>query len=97
MQRTPFTTDALNTLLLDLPHWELDGEAIVREFSFPTFMAAITFVTRVAEVAERIDHHPDLDIRYNRVIAHLSTHDAGGVTEFDARLAREMDRLVDEE
>lgn len=96
MQRIPFTTDALNTVLHDLPHWELEGDAITRTFAFPSFMAGIAFVNRVAEAAERMNHHPDLDIRYNRVIATLSTHDAGGVTEMDVRLAREMDGLAGE-
>ena len=95
MHRTPLTTDALNTVLHDLPHWELEGNAITKAFSFPTFMEGIAFVNRVAKAAERMNHHPDMDIRYNRVIATLSTHDAGGITEMDVRLAREMDGMAE--
>ncbi|HEY0969617.1 MAG TPA: 4a-hydroxytetrahydrobiopterin dehydratase [Gemmatimonadales bacterium] len=91
MQRTVLPADALNAVLDDLPHWEVEGDAITRTFTFHDFEGAIAFVNRVARVAERMNHHPDMDIRYNRVVCTLSTHDAGGVTELDVRLAREMD------
>ena len=57
-------------------------------------MAGITFVDRVAVAAERMDHHPDLDIRFIRIVATLSTHSAGGITGTDVQLAHEMDRLA---
>ncbi|HEX5581661.1 MAG TPA: 4a-hydroxytetrahydrobiopterin dehydratase [Gemmatimonadaceae bacterium] len=94
MRRTVLPADALNAVLDDLPHWEVEGDAITKTFTFHDFRGAIAFVNRVAEAAERMDHHPDLDIRYNRVVAALSTHDAGGITEMDVRLAREMDGLA---
>ena len=63
-----------------LQGWTRKGESLAKSFSFPTFMAAIGFIDRVAEAAERMNHHPDLDIRYNRIAVTLSTHSAGGIT-----------------
>lgn len=70
-----------------LPGWERHGEAIRRTFSFSDFAEAIAFVNRVAELAEGMDHHPDIDIRYSKVTLTLSTHDAGGLTDRDFSLA----------
>ena len=77
-----------------LPGWTRKGDALVKTFAFPTFQAGITFVTRVAEAAEEVQHHPDLDIRYTKITASLSTHDSGGITQNDVALAREMDKLA---
>lgn len=76
------------------PGWTRRGNAITRTFEFPTFPAAIAFVNRVAEAAERLDHHPDVDIRYTKVSCHLSTHSAGGITKRDFTLASAIDALV---
>ena len=76
-----------------LSGWTRKGESLVKTFAFPTFMAGITFVDRVAVAAEKMDHHPDLDIRYTKISVTLSTHSAGGITGNDVALAREMDRL----
>jgi 4a-hydroxytetrahydrobiopterin dehydratase len=77
-----------------LPGWSRRGESLVKTFTFPTFLGGIEFVTRVANAAEVMQHHPDLDIRYTKVLATLSTHDAGGITVHDVRLAREMEGLA---
>ena len=71
--------------------WTRRGTAITRTFEFPTFPAAIAFVDRVAEVAEHMDHHPDIDIRYTKVSCSLSTHSAGGITAKDFALAEAID------
>ena len=76
-----------------LSGWTRKGESLVKTFAFPTFMAGITFVDRVALAAEKMDHHPDLDIRYTKISVTLSTHSAGGITGNDVALAREMDKL----
>ena len=76
-----------------LSGWTRKGESLVKTFAFPTFMAGITFVDRVAVAAEKMDHHPDLDIRYTKISVTLSTHSAGGITGNDVALAREMDQL----
>jgi 4a-hydroxytetrahydrobiopterin dehydratase len=77
-----------------LDGWTRKGDGLVKTFAFPTFLAGIAFVDRVAAAAERMDHHPDLDIRYNKINATLSTHSAGGITRNDVGLAREMDQLA---
>ena len=78
------------------PGWRHDPErrAIVRELSFANFGAAFAFMTRVALVAERHDHHPDWRNVWNRVEIALSTHDAGGVTERDFKLATAIDQIL---
>ena len=69
------------------------GATIVRTFEFKDFPAAIKFVAAVAALAEQAWHHPDIDIRWNKVTLTLSTHDAGGLTEKDFALARQFDQL----
>ena len=72
---------------------EVDG-ALEKEFELESFPAAIAFVDRLAEVAEAENHHPDIDIRYRRVLVRWSTHSAGGVTDRDRALAARTDVLV---
>ncbi len=78
------------------PAWELvEGrDAIARSFRFADFSGAFAFMTRVALLAEKLDHHPEWSNVYNRVDIVLSTHDAGGLTARDLDLARAIDRLV---
>jgi 4a-hydroxytetrahydrobiopterin dehydratase len=75
------------------PDWRLDNGAIARSFSFSDFLAAMKFVNSVAEIAERAGHHPDIDVRYNKVTLALSSHDAGGITERDFSLAGEIEKV----
>ena len=79
-----------------LAGWVRKGDALNKTFAFPNFPAGMAWVGRVAEHAETMRHHPDLDIRYTRITANLSTHDAGGITAYDVALAREMERLAAE-
>lgn len=74
--------------------WREDGDALVRELEFESFPAAVAFVQRLAELAERENHHPDIDIRYRRVTVRWSTHSAGGVTDRDRDLAGRTLELV---
>ena len=83
--------DEISAGLGALPGWERQGDEIVKEYKFPRFMDAIGFVGWVADAAEAADHHPDIDIRYNKVRLALSTHSAGGLTEKDLNLAREIE------
>jgi 4a-hydroxytetrahydrobiopterin dehydratase len=82
-------------LATELPQWTQQGEAITRSVTAPTFMDGIRLVQQVAEVAEDLNHHPDIDIRWTRVTFTLSTHSAGGLTMKDLRLAGDIDRLAD--
>ena len=83
------------TLGADLPRWaQAPGrDAILREFRFKDFSAAWGFMSRVALLAEAHDHHPEWENVYNRVKVVLSTHDAGGLSERDLKLARAIDAL----
>ena len=86
--------DAITTRLRRFPGWELAGRAIRKQYTFETFLDGIRFVDRVATVAEAADHHPDIDIRYTRVMMTLSTHSAGGITEKDFAFAEQIDHVV---
>jgi 4a-hydroxytetrahydrobiopterin dehydratase len=83
--------DEVRQGLSTLPDWEREGDAIVKEYRFDGFGDAIAFVVRVAFRAEKANHHPDLDVRYNRVRVALSTHSEGGITGKDLALAAEVD------
>ena len=80
--------------LADLPGWELAGSDIVREYKFADFKAALAFVNQVGERAEAANHHPDIDIRWNKVKLALSTHSEGGLTSNDFALAAEIESLA---
>jgi len=88
------TADEIQNACGGLRGWDADLNvpSITRDYQFPNFVAAVRFVDFVAELAEAADHHPDIDIRYNRVRLTLSTHSAGGVTEKDFALARAIDQ-----
>ena len=77
--------------LATLQGWERNGDEIVKEYRFDGFGDAIAFVVRVAFRADKADHHPDIDVRYNRVRVALSTHSDGGITAKDLALAAEAD------
>ncbi len=78
-----------------LSGWSRRGAAITRTFEFAGFRDAIAFVNRIADAAERMDHHPDIDIRYTRVTCQLSTHSAGGITRRDFMLAAAIDQAIE--
>lgn len=82
--------------LVALPEWSLarDGAAITRTFEFRNFSEAFAFMTRVALLAECQDHHPEWSNVYNRVTIELTTHDAGGLSHRDPRLAKAIDKLL---
>lgn len=84
----------MRTALTDLPGWSVKEGVLTRTFTFPDFVAAIQFVVALAIKAEIANHHPDLDIRYNKVHVGLVTHDSGGITENDTALAKEADTLA---
>ena len=80
---------------MDIPEdWSLDGEAIVRTFKFKDFGEAFAFLTRIAMHAEKVDHHPEFTSVWNRVDFRLTSHDAGGVTERDLKLAKAINAIA---
>jgi 4a-hydroxytetrahydrobiopterin dehydratase len=76
-----------------LPDWKLEGKEIVRRYEFADFAAAMVFVNKMAEKAEAAGHHPDIDIRYNKVRVALVSHDKGGITGRDVSMAKTIDLI----
>lgn len=91
---TPLDETAKARIADTHPDWEVRGEEMVRTVTFDDFSAAVGFVVRVALAAEAADHHPDIDIRWNRVTLTLSTHSAGALTERDTSLATTIDTMT---
>ena len=85
------TDTEIDTALASLPGWTRVGDGIERQYKFADFVAAFGFMTRVALMAEKADHHPEWSNVYNRVEVRLTTHDAGGITAKDVALATAMD------
>lgn len=90
----PLSPPEIATRLAALPGWAVESGALTRTFAFQDFLAALGFVNRVADLAERAAHHPDIDIRYNKVRLALLTHDAGGLTAKDFSLAAQAGKLA---
>jgi 4a-hydroxytetrahydrobiopterin dehydratase len=88
------TAPQIKSALVTVPEWRKKGATISRVFEFKDFPAAIKFVNKVAVLAEKAWHHPDIDIRWNKVALTLTTHDEGGLTEKDFKLAAKFDRLA---
>lgn len=86
--------DEIDTALAELPGWSQVGDAIARSVEASSFMDGIRLVSAVAEVAEDLNHHPDIDIRWTTVTFTLSTHSEGGLTQNDMRLAGDINRLA---
>jgi 4a-hydroxytetrahydrobiopterin dehydratase len=86
--------EAIQTLLMEIPEWKLEGDTISRTIEFPSFLEAVDAVNKIAREAEAMDHHPDIDIRWRTVRLALSTHSAGGLTTLDFQLAKKLDQLL---
>ena len=86
--------DGIRTRLGELEGWERAGEAIRKQFKLDDFVGSVDFVNRLVAPAEEMNHHPDLEISWNRVTVTLSTHSEGGLTEADFELARQIDALA---
>jgi 4a-hydroxytetrahydrobiopterin dehydratase len=78
----------------ELGDWEREGDEIQKVFEFDDFATAIKFVTDVAKLADRYDHHPDIDIRYNKVKLVVTTHSEGGLTSLDFDFAGEIEQSI---
>ena len=89
-----FTAREIAEQIARLPEWTIESGELVRTFIFADFVLSLQFVDRVGVLAEQAGHHPDIDIRYNRVRIALTTHDAGGLTEKDFALALQVERLI---
>jgi 4a-hydroxytetrahydrobiopterin dehydratase len=88
-----FTSKQVALQLQALPDWSKRGQSIRRTFKFAGFLAGVDFVNRLARKAQKMNHHPDIDIRFDQVTLTLSTHDEGGLTEKDFFLATQCEEL----
>jgi 4a-hydroxytetrahydrobiopterin dehydratase len=93
MKRSPLSPEDIAQRLSHLDGWSVSAGKLQRELRFADFVQAFGFMTRVALVAERMDHHPEWSNVYNRVVIELTTHDAGGLSELDFELARRVNEL----
>ncbi len=84
---TILSKDELERGLEGAPGWKVEGKELIQTFQFQDFVEAMRFVDKAAALAEELGHHPDIDIRYNRVKLGLTTHDAGGLTSLDLAFA----------
>jgi 4a-hydroxytetrahydrobiopterin dehydratase len=91
---TAFTDAQIEDALESLPGWSQEGEAIVKSFEFDNFTAAIAFINRAAGPIDEMNHHPEWTNVYNRVDIRLTSHDTGGVTDRDVKLARVLERVA---
>jgi 4a-hydroxytetrahydrobiopterin dehydratase len=82
---------AIQRELGKLPGWSRRGDVITKTYQFPEFLTGIDFVVAIAKAAEAADHHPDIDIRYTKVVCALSTHSAGGITQQDLDMAAQIE------
>lgn len=89
-----FSAAEIRAAQRQLPAWSRRGAVLRRTFQFADFVTAMRFVNAVARAAEKAQHHPDMDIRWNKVTLALTTHDAGGLTQRDFDLARRCDQLA---
>ncbi len=83
--------EAIAEKLSGLSGWERTGDAIAKTYTFDTFIGGIDFINRIAEIAEEVDHHPDIAVNYRRVTFTLWTHSVGGLTERDFDLAQKIE------
>jgi 4a-hydroxytetrahydrobiopterin dehydratase len=90
---TRLSPDDVTAALAQLPLWSGGTDGIERTVELPTFRAAVEAISVVADVAEQLDHHPDMDLRWTKVRVAVVTHSAGGLTELDLELARRVDTL----
>jgi 4a-hydroxytetrahydrobiopterin dehydratase len=88
------TDPEIQQALTSLNGWQHNGTAIQRVFRFADFKQAMQFVNKIAEAAEQANHHPDIDIRYNTVTMALVSHDSGGVTQRDVRMAENINKIA---
>jgi 4a-hydroxytetrahydrobiopterin dehydratase len=94
MTRTKLSDSEIQSRLATIPGWEFDGSAISRQFEFKSYAAGVMFAAAAGQLADHMDHHPDLLIGYQKVRVSLNTHDAGGITDYDFALASQINALV---
>ena len=86
----------LKELAVKIPGWEIKSEQIEREFNFANFIEAFSFMTKIALICEKFNHHPNWENVYSKVIIRLNTHDLGGITSLDQTLASEINKIFEQ-
>ena len=94
MPLSRLSPDQISAALQDLPQWSGDENGIRRTAELPSFRDAVDAIVRIADIAEGMDHHPDIDLRWRTLHIAVVTHSAGGVTDLDLQLARRLDALL---
>jgi len=94
MPPAPLSPDDVSAALRELPLWSGDTDGLRRSVELPSFRDAVAAIDRIADVAEEMDHHPDIDLRWRTLHLSVVSHSAGGVTELDVQLARRIDALL---
>ena len=94
MAITKLSPEVIGTKLKELPDWELKDEKLHRELKFKNFVEAFGFMTQVALLAERADHHPEWSNVWNKVVIDLTTHEANGISQRDFDLAEQINKIV---
>ena len=85
--------DEISEGLKNLNNWDVEGEKLAKNLEFETYMSGVDFACRVAQIADGMDHHPDLEIGYKKVRISVNTHSVGGLSPYDLELARQIDEL----
>ena len=93
MTKKKLTDKEINTAIAKLPEWKVVNGKLNRAFKFDSFVAAFTFMNKVAFAADKMDHHPELFNVYNRVVIDLATHDVDGISNLDIDLAQKINDL----
>ena len=93
MERKKLESVEIEAGLKDLPGWKTENDVLSRRFEFKNFSEALDFVNKVGEIAERFDHHPDIYFGWGYAEINLTTHDRGGLTDFDFAVAREVSEI----
>ena len=88
--------EELKELVVKIPGWEINNEQIQREFKFSNFIESFSFMTKIALICEKYNHHPNWENVYSKVMIRLSTHDLGGITNLDQTLASEINKVFDQ-
>ena len=88
--------EELKELVAKIPGWVIVSNHIEREFNFGNFIEAFSFMTKIALISEKYNHHPNWENIYSKVVIRLSTHDAGGITNLDQTLASEINKVFDQ-
>jgi 4a-hydroxytetrahydrobiopterin dehydratase len=94
MRPTRYTDQEIRANLKEISNWQLLDNSISKDFTFKNFSAAFAFLTQIAMAAEKLNHHPEIKNVYNKVSIQLNTHDVGGLTELDFKLAKQIDKLL---